>query len=284
MEIGRVVSTGNGVMVSVFNGNGMNKKIIFIGCLLLCFLQAGLIKVSAAQEPLKTFVPKLSSLPDQEKLVYKAKFLGISIGTFIIMNNGKMMFNGQEAYCFELKVKTFPFFSILFKTKARYVSYMDAQELVVLRHEEYIKGGTLLESAVDFDYKNLTATYKNFINQQEHTVKIPDHLLDVLSGGFYLRMVPLELGDTVDLPIYADQKIYDYMGLLSSKTKIHVPKFGKQDAYYFRPELFLDGKEIKKISAEVFFSTTKPTKTLRASLKTLLGKVHVVLVEGYETL
>lgn len=262
----------------------MNKKIIFIGCLLLCFFQAGPIKGSVAQGPLKTFVPRLSSLPDQEKLVYKAKFLGISIGTFIITNNGKMTLNGKEAYCFELKVRTLPFFSVLFKTKARYFSYMDTQEFVILRHEEYVKGGALLESAVDFDYKNLMATYKNFINRQEHTVKIPDKLLDVLSGSFYLRMMPLELGDTVSLPIYADQKIYDYTGSLSSKTEVNLPKHGKQDAYYFKPYLFLDGKEIKKISAEVFFSTTTPRKALRAALKTLLGKVHVVLVEGYETL
>lgn len=228
--------------------------------------------------------PKLSSLPDQEKLIYKAKFLGISIGTFIIMNNGKTMLNGQEALCFELKVKTLPFFSILFKTKSRYVSYMDTQKFVVLRHEEYVKGGDLLESAVDFDYKDLTATYKNFINNQESTIKIPDKLLDVLSGGFYLRMIPLELGGTADLNIYADQKIYNYTGVLSSKTNVNLPNYGKQDAYYFKPSLFLDGKEVKKISAEIFFSTTAPTKTLSAALKTRLGKVHVVLVEGYKTL
>ena len=276
----------------------MNRKTFLIGCLLLCFLpnctaattkediltQARKIKAAAPAEPPEAPVVKLSPLSEKEKLVYKAKFLGISIGTFIIMNNGKTTFNGQEAYCFELNVKTLPFFSILFKTKARYVSYMDTQELVVLRHEEYVKGGALLESAVDFDYKNLTAAYKNFIDHQESTVKIPNKLLDVLSGGFYLRMMPLELGDTVDLNIYADQKIYNYTGVLSSKTKVNLPNYGKQDAYSFKPYLFLDGKEIKKISAEIFFSTTAPTKTLRASMKTLLGKVHVVLVEGYETL
>ncbi|MFA5088160.1 MAG: DUF3108 domain-containing protein [Candidatus Omnitrophota bacterium] len=262
----------------------MNKIFVFISCLLLCILPAGGINASVPQEPGKPFVCNLSSLAEKEKLVYKAKFLGISIGTFIIINNGKMMLNGQEAYCFELKVRTLPFFSILFKTKARYVSYLDAQEFVVLRHEEYVKGGTLLESAVDFDYKNFTATNKNFINHQENTVKIPDKILDVLSGSFYLRMMPLALGDKVDLNIYADQRIYNYTGRLSSKIKVHVPHHGKQDAYPFKPYLFLDGKQVIKISAEVFFSTTTPRKALRATLKTLLGNVNVILVEGYESL
>ncbi|OGX51004.1 MAG: hypothetical protein A2243_09365 [Omnitrophica WOR_2 bacterium RIFOXYA2_FULL_38_17] len=273
----------------------MNKDFIFIECLLLCFLlgcksvvqkedlifQARQIKGSEPGKSLKPFVSDFSSLPNKEKLVYKATFLGLSIGKFIIMNNGKRMLNGQEVYCFELTVKTLPFFSILFKTKNRYVSYMDAQKLVILRHEEYIKGGTFLESAVDFDYNFYTAKYKNFIDQKEIVVKIPDKLLDVLSGIYYLRMLPLELGDTVDINIYADQKIYNYTGFLSAKTEVNLPNYGKQEAYCFEPYLFLDGTQIKNISAETFFSTANPSKTLRATLKTLLGNVNVLLMKGY---
>lgn len=261
----------------------MNKKIIILISLLFCLFLVGQIKASAPQDPFKAFASKISLLPEQEKFVYKAKFLGLSIGTFIIMNNGKRTFNGREVYSYELTVRTLPFFSILFKTKARYVSYMDTQEFVVLRHEEYIKGGTLLESAVDFDYKNLTATYTNFITDQKQTVTIPGKILDTLSGSFYLRMMALELGDTVDILIYADQKIYHYTGTLSSSTKIKVPKFGKQEAYYFKPYLFVDGKEITKISAEIYYSTAIPATTIRATLNTRFGNVNVVLVEGYET-
>lgn len=117
-----------------------------------------------------------------------------------------------------------------------------------------------MESVVDFDYTNLTATYKNFVNQQESTVIIPDKLLDILSGGFYLRMIPLELGDTVDFNIYADGKIYNYMGLLSSKIKVKLPNYGKQEAYAFKPYLFLNGQQVKKISADVFFPQLLPQR------------------------
>ena len=191
------------------------------------------------------------------------------------------MLDGRQVHQFELTVKTLPFFSILFKTKDRYVSYMDTQELVVLRREEYVKGGSVLESAVDFNYKDLTATYKNFITRQEKTVKIPGKLLDTLTGGFYLRMMPLELGDTVDLNIYADGRNYNCTGLLRAKTRVHLPDSKEQDAYLFEPYLFLDGQQIKKISAEIFFSTTTPRTPLRATLKTLLGSVHVVQIPGH---
>ena len=265
---------------------------LLIGAFLLCFLsgcksvttkedillQAREIKAALPQEAQKAIVPEFSSLPFPEQLVYKAVFFGLPIGKFIIANNGKTMLNDQEVYQFELNVKTLPFFSILFKTKDRYVSYMDTRELVVLRHEEYVKGGDLLESAVDFNYKDLTAAYKNFINGQEKTVKIPGKLLDILTGGFYLRMMPLELGDTVNLTIYADGKNYNYTGLLRAKTRVHLPDNADQDAYLFEPYLFLDGQQVKKLSAEIFFSTTTPRTPLRATLKTLLGSVHVVKI------
>jgi len=246
-------------------------------------LQAQQIKAAAPTEPAKKFVPQAVPLPEHEKLVYKAKFLGITIGQFTLINNGRTIFNGQEAYRFELIVKTPLFFKKIFKPKDRYVSYLDAQKFVVLRHEEYITGGTILESAVDFDHKNHVASYKNFIDRREKTVKIPDRILDVLSGIFYLRMIPWELGDTAEISVYADEKIYDYIGLLHSKVTVDLPSLGRQEAYFLKPYVFLDGQQIKKISAEVLFSTAVPRKALRAVLKTPVGNVVVVLFEGFQS-
>jgi len=246
-------------------------------------LQAQQIKAATPPELISTSIPKHTSLPNSEKLVYKAKYLGITIGEYIILNKGKTTLNGQEAYHFELIVKVLPFFAQIFKAaKLRYVSYMDTQKLRVLRHEEYIHGGTLLESAVDFDYLNHTASYKNFINLREEKVAIPDQILDTISGGFYLRMVPWSLGDTLEINIYADEKIYSYIGLLHSKIIIDVPANGKQEAYLLKPYLFIDGEQITKISAEIFLFSGASRKPLRAVLRTRFGNIRVVLTEGFK--
>ncbi len=275
----------------------MNKAAIPITCLTICFLtsctsvikkediilQAQEIKAAVAiPGPVEADAPQFTPLPKNEKLVYKAKYLGVTIGEFIITNLGQTMLDGRQVYCFELKVKTLAFFAKIFKTKDRYVSYMDPRDFVVLRHEEYTKGGTFLESAVDFDYEHHTASYKNFLDHREKTVPIPKKVLDMLSGGYYLRMVPWELGDTVELNIYADEKIYSYIGLLQSKTKVNLPPYGKEEAYFLKPYLFINGAAVKNISAEVFFSTAPSKKTMRAVLKTHLGSVNVVLVEGFK--
>jgi hypothetical protein len=227
-------------------------------------------------EPLP--LPAQVKLSREETLVYRSKFLGIAIGEFTTMNKGKVTVNGRPAYCFEIDVKTLPFFSALFQTKDRYVSYLDAEKFVVLRHEEYIKSGTFLESSTDFDHLNHTALYKNFVTHKEKTVAIPEKIIDVISGGFYLRTIPLAIGDTQEVDLYADEKIYNFVGLIHSKIIVTMPSNTKQDAFLFKPYVFKDGKQITKISAEVYFATDEAKTPLRAILKTPLGNVTVVLI------
>ncbi len=264
--------------------NTHQKTEILISFLLLSFLF--IANATAKKEVIFESKPKdasaiptsqLTPLLDQETLVYKAKFLGIRIGRFTFRNNGKTLLNNREVYSFELDVKTLPFFLRSFKAKDHYVSYMDAKDFVVVRHEEYIKNGTVLESAVDFNYETNIATHTNFISSQTKTTPIPDKIFDVLSGGYYLRMIPMEVGDTIEMKIYADEKIYDYVGSLGEKTTVDLPAHRDQEAYFFKPYLFLDGVPFKKISGDVLFSAEPLRKTLRASLKSRFGTVHVIL-------
>jgi hypothetical protein len=107
---------------------------------------------------------------------------------------------------------------------------------------------------------------------------IPDKILDTVSGIFYLRMIPWELGDTAEINIYQDEKIYDCIGLLQSRPTVKISSKDIQQANLLKPYAFLDGKQVKEASGEVYFSTSAPRKTLRAVLKTIFGSVYVVLI------
>jgi hypothetical protein len=245
------------------------------------FAQARQIKAAAILPALIPGIVKPASqespFAGQERLVYKARYLGLPIGEFIIVNQGKTTLNGRPAYRFELTVHTLPFFGLI---KDRYVSYLDAEKLVVLRHEEYVRKGTRLESTVDFDYQTRTALYKDAVSGQEKKVAIPESAHDIVTGGFYLRTAPMGLGDAVELNVYADEKLYNYVGLLESKTTVKVPGRGRQDVFVLKSYLFHGGRPVKSISAEVFFSTDEYRKPLRAILRTLFGNVSVMLIDG----
>jgi hypothetical protein len=172
-------------------------------------------------------------------------------------------------------VHTLPFFGDI---KDRYISYMDAEQLVVLRHEEHVIKSKIgrLESAVDFDYGKRMAFYKNVLTGEEKKTPIPAEVHDITTGGFYLRRAPLGLGDTFELNVYADGKVYTMMGLPHSKTQVKVNGRAK-DALLLKAYLFDGGKLVNNITGEVYFSTDNYRTPLRAVLKTMFGNVSVAL-------
>lgn len=251
--------------------------------------QAKQIKATITSETLKT-LPTVSPKPEsvqsflskKEKLTFRAKYLGFSVGELFLINNGKQTQNGKEVYCFELISKTQVFFASIFKIKDRYISYMDTQTLNVVRYEEYGQNGKVLESTVDFDYENHQAFYKNQITGELRKIQIPNRMLDVLSGSYYLRSISWSLGDMAEFNLYTDDKVYNFIGLLFSQTQVTIPKHGKQNAYLLKPYMFIDSQQITKISTEVFFLTSGTQKPLQALLKTPSGNVSLVLTNVIE--
>lgn len=251
--------------------------------------QAKQIKAAATTATLKTLpavFPKPESAQDflskKEELTFKARYLGFTVGELSLINNGKHIQNGKELYSFELISKTQAFFAAIFKIKDRYISYMDPETLNVVRYEEYGPNGKELESTVDFDYQNHQALYKNLKTGEARKIEIPDKMLDVLSGSYYLRSIAWSLGDMAEFNLYTDDKVYNFIGLLFSQTQINIPKHSQQNAYLLKPYMFIDNQQITKISTEVFFSTSGTQKPLQALLKTPSGNVSLMLTEVIE--
>lgn len=251
--------------------------------------QAKQIKAAATNASLKS-LPAVSPKPEtaqdflskKEKLTFKAKYLGFTVGELFLINNGKQIQNGKEMYCFELIAKTQAFFAAIFKIKDRYISYMDPKTLNVVHYEEYGQNGKVLESTVDFDYENHQAFYKNQITGELRKIEIPSKMLDVLSGSYYLRSITWSLGDMAEFNLYTDDKVYNFIGLLFSQTQITIPKRSQQNAYLLKPYMFIDGQQITKVSTEVFFSTSETKKPLQALLKTPSGNVLLMLTNVIE--
>lgn len=281
----------------------MPKTKLFICILILCCLtscttvinkddilsQAKQIKAAATATTLKSLpavFPKPESAQDflskKEKLTYKAKYLGFTVGELFLINNGKQIRNGKAVYCFELISNTQAFFAAIFKIKDRYISYMDPETLNVVRYEEYGQNGNVLESTIDFDYQNQQAFYKNHITQELRKIKIPNKMLDILSGSYYLRSISWSLGDMAEFNLYTDDKVYNFIGLLYSQAQITMPQLNKQNAFLLKPYMFIDGQQITKISTEVFFSTAGTQKPLQALLRTPSGNVSLMLTDIIE--
>ena len=58
--------------------------------------------------------------------------------------------------------------------------------------------------------------------------------LDVVTTNYVVRLKPWSVGDTIELDVYVDEVLYSLIGLISSKTKLRVPKIGRQESFVFQ--------------------------------------------------
>ncbi len=236
-------------------------------------------KVEKAVEVAPEPVSRLNKLPEEERLVYKVKYLGIPVATMVASIKGTQMIAGRKAYVFELTAQTNKFFSKVFTVNDRYVSYMDVEHLYILRHEEYRREGNYKKDAIiDFDQINHKAYYKHLLNGEEKVFDIPPSVQDALSAVYYYRMLPLKVGRTNEFETNVDEVNYRFLGVVEKKKKMRTDALGKIEVLIMRPYAVLDGKMVKKGSMWGYFTNDARRIPVKTVMKTLIfGKATVTL-------
>jgi hypothetical protein len=220
------------------------------------------------------------ALPEFERLTYHADYLGINVGVITASIEGKTQIRGRDVYKFEVVAQTNPFFSKIFKLEDRFVSYMDVENLHVLRQEVYRREGNYKKDAVvDFDHENGKAYFKHLLNGDEKVIDIPYGVQDAVTANYIVRTLPWGVGDTVRFQVYVDEKVYDFVGLIPQTTSLNVAKMGRLEAFVFEPYAVLEGEVVKKGKATGYFHTGGLKRPLRGVVNTpIFGKASITLM------
>ena len=111
--------------------------------------------------------------------------------------------------------------------------------------------------------------------------KVPPYTLDVLSAFYfsrrYLFKKVVEIGDTIQLLTYFDDKLYDISLQLDQKQKIKT-KFGKIEVLMFKPIvdniLFTDKNQM-----EIWFTNDPNFVPVKIRVDLPVGKIHCRLID-----
>jgi Protein of unknown function (DUF3108). len=239
-------------------------SLILLPVILFCCI------ILSAAEPPMSEDQKISpnSLPIGEELTYKAKWLGIPVGSATARINGIKNINGRDAYELVITVKTNAFCSAIYKIDDRYVSYMDVKELYTLRHEVYRREGRYKKDAItDFDQIDHKAYFKHQFNGSEKTIDIPPGVQDPVSMAYYLRFIPVKLGEMKEFSVYNNESVYKIYGVMEKQVTIKVPGMGKKEAYLIQPYAKLEGEVVKKGTMRGYFSCDEKRVPLLAAAK-----------------
>lgn len=255
----------------------MDKRLFLIFFL---FLSSGYVP-SASGRVLAEVAEK--SLPEFEKLTYDVRWLGLSIGTITASIKGREKIRGREAYVLEATVKSKSLGSLIHKLDSRFVSYLDAEEIYVLRQEVYRKDSDCREVAVcEFDQARHKVRYSDLAARSEKIFDVPARVQDILSTCYFFMLAPLKVGDKVPYDIFHNQGSHHVYGFVESKEWVQSPALHSKakEAFLLYPYASMKGKKLLRGRARAYYSCEKRQLPLLVVLKVpFFTKVIVSLVK-----
>jgi hypothetical protein len=173
-------------------------------------------------------------LPENERLVYQVKWLGITAGEFVVEIKGRTTWKGRPCYVLEIQARTVGLASTLYRVEDLFRTYMDAEHFYALHSEEHRhEGGYHKDSVTEFDHAAGKAYFRNAADGSEKTFDIPPGVQDSLSVPFAARLLVLEPGRVFMFKVCNSEKVYDLYLSVQHRTKlkgaavIHLVPYGR---------------------------------------------------------
>ncbi|NWF99032.1 MAG: DUF3108 domain-containing protein [Nitrospirae bacterium] len=241
---------------------------LFISNVLIIFWVFSSINVFA--EPFK--------LP--EKFVYELTWTGIKAGTATlgITKDGekyKIVSTAESAdwvsffYTVEDRAE-----SIIIKSDnkewARPVNYK-----LKIREGKHRKNKEVI-----FNTNNKKATYIDHLSNEKKEYDIPESVYDPISSFYYVRTLPLLVGESVYVTVFDSKKIWNVEVQVLRKEKVILPA-GTFNTILIKPILKSEGIFSRK--GDIFIWLTDDNKRLPVKMQTrvAVGSVIATMKEGY---
>lgn len=173
-----------------------------------------------------------------EKLIYNLQFNFVRMGHGSLSVGEDQDIDGSPAHHVTFTAKTSKFADRIFKVRDKVDIWLDKQDLTALKITKQIREGDYHKNYYTvLDYDNLYAITNN------DTIPISGRVRDPYSLLFYLRTIPLEVGQILDFTIIDNKKITDFQVIVDGKETVNTPA-GTYYCKIIRP--FRDGKSLLK--------------------------------------
>jgi len=149
---------------------------------------------------------------EEEELVYKVEFLGITMGYARFSFLGKVLLSGKEAYHLRVRAWTSDLLSVIYPMDDIIDYYLDVHTIAPLR-QEYTKSAKRDDVAI-YDQEKGTIVYRYRKNGKvRKKVDVVPNVYDPVSLAYYIRTRGPE-GEAEEHSMYAGKKLWE----VSAKT------------------------------------------------------------------
>lgn len=204
----------------------------------------------------------------RESFHYDIYWLGIYVGKAMLdasNDNGVLRITSQ--------VHSAPFISKFYKVEDYAESRVVNGVPVNFRIRQH-EGRYRSDKETIFDMDNKKITYLNYLKDTREEHPISDSLpWDVISGFYYLRTQPLEVGKTVYIDVFDSNRFIKVAVHILRREKIEFPEVGEIDAVIVRPALKSEGLFQSKGDTLVWLTDDENRTPIRVETKVAVGNV-----------
>ncbi len=219
------------------------------------------------EDPLPIFVP----FGDGEKFVYSVQYGIINAGEASLEVRNIANIDSIPCYHIISDARSNRVFSKFFKVRDRFESFMDTVSLVSLYYEKHLREGKYRkDEAVKFDQSAHKAIYK------DREVPIPPRTQDVLSSLYYVRTLPLNVGESFAVANHTNGKNYPLLIKVLREEKVTV-EAGTFDCIVVEPLLRSAGLFKHKGRLTVWLTNDAYRIPVLMESKVVVGAISAVL-------
>ena len=193
-----------------------------------------------------------------ETINYTAKFNFIPAGSAGLKIVSLDTLNGLPSLHIKYFSKTGAFADRFFKIRDRVDSWVDAKELFLLKQSKSIRQGS---------YSKNSKTQLNYIDSiaivGQDTIPILEHVFNPYSLFYYLRTIPLNVGETLTLTTFDNKSFTDFLLRVDKIESIKVPA-GDFNCIVVKP--YRDGKTLLKNEGDMTMWFTNDKRRIPAQI------------------
>ena len=211
----------------------------------------------------------------KEKLSFDIRWLGIYVGKAILeatYDNGILRITSR-AY-------SAPAISNFYKVEDNAESVIIEGVPVSFRIKQR-EGRYRSDKETLFDMNSRKVTYFNYLKgvKDEHILK-DGVTWDIISGFFYLRTQPLDIGKTIYIDIFDSNKFYKAKVEVLRKEKIEIQNRGKVSTVIVKPELQSEGLFKRKGDILIWLTDDEKKIPVRVQTKVPVGNIIAELTSS----
>ena len=208
-----------------------------------------------------------------EKLTFDIDWGPTTVGTTVMAVPLIKKFNGHDVYEIRSRTLSNKVISTFYPVDDQLISYIDTAGIYSVRFEKNLNEGTWHQRRLFILDQD-----KNLAYSRQDTVEIPEYCQDVLSAFFYVRTQNLKIGETLEIPHYDNDKIYNIVVEVLKRQQIRVPA-GKFDCIVVEPKLKTQGLFKHQGRIKIYLTDDEKKIPVLIVSKVIFGQIAIKLTK-----